>query len=85
MTKSRTQYLLGQRLNEECAKILCVLGICNKRRHTIPMRNISGGGGGGVNNYSGHHCVSVVQPRGGGTLIFSYIRRLGPFFFGSKF
>ena len=47
MTKSRTQYLLGQRLNEECAKILCVLGICNIRRHTIPMRNISGGGGGG--------------------------------------
>ena len=32
--------------------------------------------------------IAIIAPRGGGgrgTLIFSYISRLGPFFFGSNF
>ena len=32
-------------LNKECPKLLCGLGICHRRRQTIPMWNSSGGGG----------------------------------------
>ena len=34
-------------LNKECPKLLCGLGICHRRRQTIPKWNSSGGGGGG--------------------------------------
>ena len=42
-------------LNVECPKFLCGLGIGQRRRQTIPVRNSSG-----ENNSSGHHCMSGI-------------------------
>ena len=44
--KTKTQKLLAWLnfcLNKECPKLLCGLGICHRRRQTIPMWNSSGG------------------------------------------
>ena len=53
----KTQKLLAEFLFK-CPKLLCGLGICHRRRQTIPMWTSSGGGGG--RNSSGHHCMSGV-------------------------
>ena len=44
-TKKHKNFLLNFCLNKECPKLLCGLGICHRRRQTIPMWNSSGGGG----------------------------------------
>ena len=42
--QKKTQKLLAEFcLNKECPKLLCGLGICHRRRQTIPIWNSSGG------------------------------------------
>ena len=55
-TKKQKNFWLNFCLNKECPKLLCGLGICHRRRQTIPMWNSSGG----KKNSSGHHCMSGV-------------------------
>ena len=44
-TKKHKNFWLNFCLNKECPKLLCGLGICHRRRQTIPMWNSSGGKG----------------------------------------
>ena len=55
-TKKHKNFWLNFCLNKECPKLLCGLGICHRRRQTIPMWNSTGG----KKNSSGHHCMSGV-------------------------
>ena len=41
-TKQHKNFWLNFCLNKECPKLLCGLGICHRRRQTIPMWNSSG-------------------------------------------
>ena len=41
-TKKHKNFWLNFCLNKECPKLLCGLGICHRRRQTIPMWNSSG-------------------------------------------
>ena len=41
--KNKKNFWLNFCLNKECPKLLCGLGICHRRRQTIPMWNSSGG------------------------------------------
>ena len=41
-TKKYKNFWLNFCLNKECPKLLCGLGICHRRRQTIPMWNSSG-------------------------------------------
>ena len=41
-TKKHKNFWLNFCLNKKCHKLLCGLGICHRRRQTIPMRNSSG-------------------------------------------
>ena len=41
-TKKHKNFWLNFCLNNECPKLLCGLGICHRRRQTIPMWNSSG-------------------------------------------
>ena len=46
--KKHKNFWLNFCLNNECPKLLCGLGICHRRRQTIPMWNSSWGGGEGI-------------------------------------
>ena len=41
-TKKHKNFWLNFCLNKECPKLLCGLGICHRRRQTIPMWNSTG-------------------------------------------